>query len=119
MPCAARSAAQVAERVGVASLRRRLLAASSMDLGLASAEAFGQSEALTTRCASASDRQDDVEKLILKNESACLPKLSSSLLHRASSFASTERRASTCSLFEPLVICCGCFSCWAECFAAR
>ncbi len=35
--------------MGVASLRRRLLAASSMDLGLASAEAFGQSEALTTR----------------------------------------------------------------------
>lgn len=40
---------EVAERVGVASLRRRLLAASSMDLGIASAEAFGQSEALTTR----------------------------------------------------------------------
>ena len=40
---------QVAERVGVASLRRRLLAASSMDLGVASTEAFGQSESLTNR----------------------------------------------------------------------
>ena len=42
---------QVAELVGVPSLRRRLLAASSMDLGVASStESFGQSESLTTRC---------------------------------------------------------------------
>lgn len=42
---------QVAERLGVTSLRRQMLAQSAdiMQLGLSSAEAFGQSEALTTR----------------------------------------------------------------------
>ena len=42
---------EVAERVGVRSLRRLLLARSahSVDLGVAAAEAFGQHESLTTR----------------------------------------------------------------------
>lgn len=42
---------EVAERLGVTSLRRQMLAQSAdiMQLGLSSAEAFGQSEALTTR----------------------------------------------------------------------
>jgi hypothetical protein len=42
---------EVAERVGVRSLRRLLLAANadSMDLAVGTAEAFGQHEALTVR----------------------------------------------------------------------
>eukprot|EP00951_Prasinocladus_malaysianus_P026529 scaffold235744_cov37-Prasinocladus_malaysianus.AAC.1 len=42
---------QVAQAMGVVSLRRMLLAqsADSMDLAMHSMEAFGQSEALTTR----------------------------------------------------------------------
>ncbi len=40
---------QVADGVGVASLRRQLLAAGADNFGLEAAEAFGQSEALTTR----------------------------------------------------------------------
>ncbi len=43
--------AQVSEKLGVKSLRRMMLAdsAATMSLGLHSVEAFGQSEALTTR----------------------------------------------------------------------
>ncbi len=40
---------QVADGVGVGSLRRRLLAAGADNFRLEAAEAFGQSEALTTR----------------------------------------------------------------------
>lgn len=44
-------AEQVASRIGVASLRSRMVlsSADSMQLGLHTAEAFGQSESLTTR----------------------------------------------------------------------
>lgn len=40
---------QVADAVGVASLRRQLLAEGADHFKLEAAEAFGQSEALTTR----------------------------------------------------------------------
>ncbi|KAK9808692.1 hypothetical protein WJX72_002029 [[Myrmecia] bisecta] len=59
---------EVAERVGVGSLRRRMLAQSAdfMQLGLHSAQAFGQSEALTTRLKHIIDAYADGPGIIME-----------------------------------------------------
>jgi hypothetical protein len=57
---------QVAERVGVGSMRRHMLAESADSVGLHSAEAFGQSESLTTRLKSIIDAYADGPGVLLE-----------------------------------------------------
>lgn len=59
---------QVAEVMGVVSLRRTMLAATadSMQLGMESMEAFGQSEALTTRLKHIIDAYADGPGILLE-----------------------------------------------------
>ena len=61
-------ACQVAEAMGVVSMRRNMLAqtADSMQLGMESMEAFGQSEALTTRLKHIIDAYADGPGILLE-----------------------------------------------------